>query len=580
MSKTEFAVKTNQMISFFNDIRYGYVDARLADKKIEPAIFACSLVSALARHKGLIALINKVYRIDLKDSLVTHNQKYIDVLTQVSGLDDVIVKLKSDLDEVVPLLLENDVKVDGLDNEELDEISQVMNKVAARIQTVFAEQNHNEEQIDGLIAITIAMYFDKISFKERVALSEDFAQMAEIWKLDKKTTYNGDSKVVKFLKDQTSKEIYTESANVHDAIAKTSNHLISYDNVLVELSDDTLSILYNRIRNNDRLINYAYHLFCAIHREAKYRYSCNKLSDSCYDLMSKFQKLDALIGQVDALETSTVETFLVNHDNFAANVVAVLQGHIDNIRALKLSSSQTLMSLFIYLEKDVQRKNAELQAKIITAISGLKEQLAKAPDPSVYKKYDELDHFHIYHLQKRYTNFFENVIAVIDMADNNERYISDVFTRKIVQDYYVNNLANNVVKIRAMDEERERIKEMLGELSLISIFTEMKDNKIKSIDLRTAIAKSGLKAQTPEEYVSIVTNVLISVCTAFQLGALLTHLMSNKDNTSAQVGLKEKIAKQVAKRISFVNMIKYKLTGKGDEYSKLQELQDALLGTN
>ncbi len=577
-----FEKKLGHISSMLKDISGGYIDSRFQEKSVGEAYFACVILQSLVDHKSIFAFVSKIHRKDLKDSLVTHNIKYLKVLEkQESEIQDkneseILNELgASNLStseifkqniEIIKKELNTQSKIEGdLSSKDFDTICSILSKILDRIKDIFSEQNHNEKEVDNIIAISIAMFFSALTISEQESLIEDINNVREIWHLEQGREYSKDDKIVLFLKNFREKIDPSEYQKSEDVFKAIFNYLVIENQILESCSDAGLLSLYSRIRNNSRIIKVYPTLLFNIHQESKLRYQCNRASTEAYELLGRFQKFDTSISNFESMENNIVERYLTTKDLFSS-LIDDMDKNVDIMVFLKLSNDRNLITILDKLDNYLK---SIADARSLANLSRIRDIFSRSVDVDLQKKFDGIDYFQIYALKQRYSEFFSNFVEVINENGNYLDYLKYLLNKRLANNYYVNNASNSIDKLRKMNNDRDEVEKLFAKVDLLGIFMRSSGNKIKSLNFRDEIKQ--IDNYSPKQFVALLIQSIVQACTAFQLDAAYNNVIKDDLNTVEKF-LKKEIIKQIHFRSSISKMIMSILSGNKQEYKKIKEL--------
>lgn len=567
----EFDNLMSQVSALMQDLRLGYVESQMVDLDIREPIFAASIIKSLSTHHQIIGILSKILRKDLINTIHTHHLKYINQLEAKTELASVLEEFNHCVKEL-KTNLSQDQNIDcQLDAKEFDKLCKFVADIIHKIQGIFAEQNHNDIDIHNILAISIALQIPQLKFADIDALASNLITIKELWVLQAKKKYIATDKKIIFL--QSTKHIIdsfdTEIDSNFDIVQQIIDHLVDDQAILIELSDQELYSIYNRIKNDDVFISAAFSLIENIYLEAKIRFNCSRLSDSGYQILERFQKFEAIVQQIDDLEKSFVEKYLVSN-NYLGHALVNINRHTENISALKLTNDKNFISLLTKIDSAVRSFKVKGGNPQIKTLENLHNKLDLALDINIVKKYSELDNFQVEYLKRKYSTFFENALNVVEEEGDYQDYLSVVFNRKLAYDFYLPHVNNSIDKLRVMELDRQEIKKSLNEIQLIKVFHVFSGNKIKSLDFRKKTLRKNIKK--PQEYINALIKALIVECSAFQLEAIYRPLIGKNLSKTEQM-LKSELSNQIRIRTSISKMLLSVMTGRKKEYKTLKELR-------
>ncbi len=560
-----------ELKDFAHSLNMSYINsfAQEEENKRETQ-FANNIVQSLHHNKHLFSFLSKLYRKDVADCLRTHGDKYIRGFESVKKSESEIADFRSKIVDILDSLNE-EPKEQDLENQELNLIGERLYKILKNAQLLFAEQSHNTQAKDSMQALSIAFDCHTLDFDEQNALSDKLLQIKELWEINSSEAADAQSIKYKFHYDPMSRIKLQEIDDKNSAFEKIVVLLTGKSSTLDAISDEQLIHLYDRLKNLEWTAPSIPLLLNRIHDEAQFRYSYNRLSDSGYDLLNRFQSFDALMHQVDNLEFSIVESYLINNTNFINDSLNILNKHLDNIRGLGLTKDKNLGAIFKRVEAKIHHLSGSEQESCKSALTSLRSKLGNPLEANIQKRYMELDKFAKLTLQNRYNDLFEKLDLIIEEKDGHIDYIQELFVKKLTKDFYLPNLSNSIDKLRKMTEYRLEVSRLLSQLHLADIFLgEGLLNKIPSLDFKHVSLDPEIK--TANDYVDKLISEIVTKCSSFQLEVLYKPLLSNDIHTEVQVHLKEEIIHQIHQRTSVGKMVFSIVRGKKKEYDQLKNI--------
>lgn len=555
---------------FTKNLRLAYVTSCLSDGKNRETVFAVGMLDALDQAKNLFPHTTTHIRKELADCLTTHHLKYLNKLKEFEAGEEKSGKFTKQYEAVKSNLKDKLTNKSSLKAKEQDVVGTLISGILQKVQTIFAEQNHNEKEINHLIAKSIALQVGKEDLNEIEKLTNDLADTHEIWQLFRKKEYSSDHKKITLLQSDFDKFDFKGTRNEEDRLYQIVDHMIHELHLLQEISEEALLNLYMRIRNNERIQNNLDNLLAEIHAESKIRYSCTKLSDTGYELLNIFHKFDAILHQIDKLEADIVEKYFLKGDDFIIDSFAPLRKHIDNICFLKLTNNQHLANILNKIDSLLHKSGHEQENPKLRLLEEFQTVMSNAIDPNVLRKYQELDGFQINCCKHKYEQLFENVSKLLIQEEDNSEFLKAALNKVLAADYYVPNIGNVVSKIRVMMQDREKVFNLLNKIDLTHLFEDIHGSKMKSIHFNKKACK--LDTKTPELYVRETIRNILNSSTAFQLDHLFRPLLDKKLNNVESL-LKNELAQQIHHRTSVAKMMVSIFTGKKKEIKKLKQMK-------
>lgn len=561
----------SEIANLMQELRIAYVDSRTTSKDVKEIIFATKILNALNNNHQIIAILSKILRKDLIGSIHTHHPKYVKKMQSHPELSKQLEEFNQCFKELKTNLGQEHKIEHNLDAKDFDKLCKLLADIIHKVQGIFAEQNHNEDEINYLIAASIVLQRPGLQFADIEAMISNLLAIKELWALDNsKENSNSDDKAI-FLRNISSEIFLTDevATNKFDVILKVINYLTLEKEVLIQLSDQEILSLYNRVKNDEIFLDSAFEFISNIYKESKFRFSCSRLSDSGYQILEKFQKFESITQQIDEMQDNFMEKYLVSN-NYLGHTLVQINKHSENICALRLTNDKGFISLLDKIDSSVRHFKVKGGNPQIKTLENLHNKLSMALGENTLKKYSMLDNFQIEYARRKYEDFFNNAIRVINEEEGFKDYLNKIFNHKLAYDFYLANTTNSVEKIRSMDKDRMQIEQTLNDINLINVFHVFSGNNIHSLDFRKKTLATGIK--TPEEYITALVKAFIQECSAFQLEAIYRPLIGKPLNKTEEL-LKTELTHQIHIRTSVTKMLMSVATGKKKEYKKLKELK-------
>lgn len=561
-----------ELKDFARSFNMSYINSFAIDNQSgREAAFASNIVGTLNHKKHLLIYLSKMHRKDLEDCLRTHGDKYVRGFESTKKSPDEIKDFHDKITDILDFVAKSEPD-SSLTNQELDLIGERLYKILKNAQLLFAEQSHNTQAKDSMQALAIALDCYTLEYDEQNALYEKLLQVKELWEITNTEAASAQSVKYKFHYDPMSRIKLQEIDDKDGAFEKIVVLLTGKMSTLDTLSDEQIIHLYDRLKNLEWTSPSIPLLLNRIHDEAQFRYSYNRLTDSGYDLLNRFQSFDALMHQVDNLEFSIVESYLINNTNFIKDTLSSLFKHVDNIRGLALSKDKNLGAIFKKIETKIHHLSGSEQESAKSALTSVRGKLGNTLEPHIQKRYVDLDKFAKLTIQNRYNDLFEKLDLIVEEKEGYIEYIQELFVKKLTRDFYLPNLSNSIEKLRKMAEYKVEVSRLLSQLHLADIFLHKGLlNKIPSLDFKHVSLDSDIKSST--DYVNKLTTEIVTKCSAFQLEVLYKPLLKSEILTEIQMHLKEEISNQIHQRTSVGKMIFSIVSGKKKEYDQLKTIK-------
>ena len=122
---------------------------------------------------------------------------------------------------------------------------------------------------------------------------------------------------------------------------------------------------------------------------------------------------------------------------------------------------------------------------------------------------------------------------------------------------------------------RLEVQEQFQQLSFIEIFLgEGLLNKITSLDFIKQTLGHDIK--TSSDYVKIIIQKIVAMCSVFQLDVLYKSLLHQQNLLELQTFLKDEIVKKVYQSTSIIKMVYSIIRGRKKEYDSLRRLKNRI----
>ncbi|MDP5082696.1 MAG: hypothetical protein NWP61_00455 [Rickettsiaceae bacterium] len=537
-------------------------------------IFAQQIVTLLYQNKKFLAFLSKMHREDLIDCLRTHKVKYLRMFDADGTKQTIVEKFKANIDEIFLFLKQTKFDT-GCEYKDLDMLGKHVYQIIHNVQLLFAEQSHNQQAKYILQAQSVILSFINLDIDDQQNLLKKMLLIKEVWCIENRKEAGIETIKHQFHKDPQKDLQLQEEKNIDVAFERIIELLTQKTSVLKHLTDEQLIHLYDRLKNYEWNCAFIVQLMHKMHEESQFRYSYNRLTDSGYDLLNRFQSHDAMMHQIEALEFSIVEAYLINNVNFVHKLIQLLAKHPENIKALGLHKNAALLSIFKKIDTKLHHMSEQERSVCKPSFLSLKGSLGHSVDANVQKRYIDLDQYTIHALQDRYSELFTNIQKLFEPNAESKQYLQSVFAAKVAHDFYLPNLSNSIEKLRKMAKYRSEVKEQFQQLNFIEIFLGKGVlNKITSLDFKKLAI--GYDIKFASDYVQIIVQKIVSMCNAFQLDALYKQLLSEQNLSGLQIHLKNQIVKQIHQRTSVAKMVYSIVRGRKKEYDSLRRLKKGI----
>ncbi|MBY0533376.1 MAG: hypothetical protein K2P31_00230 [Rickettsiaceae bacterium] len=560
-----------ELSDYARELSLGYIDSWGHEEKTREAAFAKRIISTFYKYRSHLALMSKMHRRDLEDCIQTHKNKYLSLFEANNFSKSEIAQYLSEIKEII-FSIKTHAQGENLERKEVDIVSQLVYKITHNAQVLFAEQSHNQLAKDTILASAIVYQIKSLDSDNQNKLLDRLLLIKEIWNIE--NAEEGEKETIKYKFYQNLASFI--DTNFIDNIEAAFDQIISFfvikSSVLEQLTDLQLIHLYDRLKNSEQINKLSPQLLDTIHTESQYRYSYNRLGDSGYELLSRFQNLDALTHQIEGFEFATVELHLLHNTNFLSQYLQLLLKQADNIRAFGLAKNDNLLAIIKKIDTKIRHLSVQEQQTIKSALTSFRGKLGNALEGHIQKRFVELDKYTINSLTTKYRLLLENMLHLFEDDALGRKFLREGFVTKLASSFYFPNLSNSVDKIRKMAEDKKEVRAQLLELNLSDIFLHPGVlNKITSLDFKKVALNPEIKS--PSDFVHALVKHIISVCSAFQLEILYKPLLGLEDLTPLQIYLREEVAKEVRQRTSVAKMMYSIVSGRKKEYDRLGRIK-------
>lgn len=561
----------SELKEFAYALDVSYVNSFAHSKDTREASFAFDIAISLQKHKELLNFVSKMHRKDLDDCLRTHGDKYLRIFDNTNRSKDDIAQFKSAITEIMDTLHSPKSSTD-IDSSDLDLLGERIYNVVKNAQLLFAEQAHNQKAKDAVQANSIVLSIDHLNYEDQTSLMARIVLIKEIWDIENSEDANKDGVKYKFHKNPKLQLKLKGDETIDQVFASIIRLMVEKVSVLDKLTDEQLIHLYDRIKNAEWSDPSIPLLLLKIHDESQFRYSYNRLTDSGYDLLNRFQNYDAIMHQIKLLEFATLDAYLLHNLRFPTKFLHALSKHIDNLRALNVHKNEDLAQMLRRIDTRIHHMHEQEKEGLKSSLLSVKAKLDKSLEASVQKKYLELDKFTIHALQDKYKETFKNTNKLFDKEEDHKSILHKMFIEKVTHDFYLPNLSNSIDKLRKMALLQSEVKSQLSQIDLVDIFIGNDlHNKIESFDFKKVAVNPNIKSSS--DYVYAIIKEIITSCSAFQLEILYKPLAKAQSLNDLQKYLKDKVIKQIHQRTSITKMMYSIVRGRKKEYDRLKHVK-------
>lgn len=564
----------SELKEFAYALDVSYVNSFAYSKETKNSSFAFDIALSLQKHKNLLNFVSKLHRKDLDDCLRTHTDKYLRAFENTNRSKDDITKFRAAITEIMDALHTPKSNI-GIETSDLDLLGERVYTVVKNAQLLFAEQAHNQKAKDAIQANSIVLSIDHLNYEDQTALMERIVLIKEIWDIENAEDANKDGVKYKFHKNPKLQLKLKGNETIDQVFASIIHLMAERVSVLDKLTDEQLIHLYDRIKNAEWSDPSIPLLLLKIHDESQFRYSYNRLTDSGYELLNRFQSYDAIMHQIKLLEFATLEAYLLHSLSFPNKFLQALSKHIDNLRALNVHKNEDLAQMLRRIDTRIHHMHEQEKEGVKSSLLSVKAKLDQSLEARIQKKYLELDKFTIHALQDRYKKVFENINKLFDQNEEHKEILHNMFIEKVTHDFYLPNLSNSIDKLRKMALLQADVKNQLSQIDLVDIFIGNDlHNKIASFDFKKVAINPNIKSAS--DYVYAIIKEIITSCSAFQLEILYKPLAKASNLNVLKKHLKDRIIQQIHQRTSITKMMYSIVRGRKKEYDRLKHVKKTI----
>jgi hypothetical protein len=570
---TQFTSLSYSISKFIHEISIRCYNLELDSAIKKELSCAKTILIALNSSNDILALLSTMHRQDLSDTIITHGKRYLEEYKKYPELEDETLIFQNSLDEFVKKISVIDKNKFIPETSEINILSENFYTILKKIQIFFSNQSQNKNSLEFIHALSIVYKIGDRPFQEHIVLTELLLLIKELWNIEYVANKFKEAIIVNrfYLNPIQLLQIDEDDLDIEKIFSLTIDKLTSKENsVLLHLEDEKILSLYDRLKNYEGYKITIFSLLEKIHEEAQFRYSYHRLSDTGYQLLSRFQSFDAMKHQIENLEFSILEAYLFKKSNFTKEILVNIAKHSHNIKALCLNKNENFLKIISHIGKKLNNQSEGKDGSLAMLYS-LKNGLNNLLPSYVKKRYSELDKFHNIALQKRYSNVFMNIISIFEDTDNSNKFLQNILTYRLASDYYLPHLSNSIDKLRTQAIERKKVISLLSDLDFIIIFSPGNFNHLDSFNFIKNDKIVELK--TPIEYVkSLIDNMCINI-NAFQLYTLYRAVSCLPKLTPSQIMLIDSIKTQIKQRMTIRKLLYSMFSGKKKEYDKLKILK-------
>lgn len=563
--------------------------------------FITEIIAILDDHKHLLIYANGRTRKDLAQHLKNSYEIFFKAKNILFDMNDANTELrfKQHQENLLNFLDSKENHKNHLAvPEEREILAELLTKIIRKF-NILLSGKAAQENLDKLQAMAIA-FNSNLPFDEQMKLASDLLLVKELWQpilhINISNNVNQTYHIpgvadnfVETLKFKTSlnkapretlEHFNYESAK--DLFNNLLELLIKQYHALEFLTNNEIIAIYDRLKNHDPDQSWIIEFLLELHKESQLRYNANRLSDSGYELMKRFQSYDTIVHQIDLSEFTLAESFLLRRPKLLHEIMLVIGKHTDNIKAFGMVNSNevtnALQKIKIHLEHNIH-KNIHGNADF-TLLLSVQSKLMEKLEPHISKRYTEFDKFTILALKIRYIKLFHHINNFLKSINNemqNASFVQELIIHKLAQDYCSMHHHNSLQKLRAANEEKSIMAQRLNQIDFVKIFDEENLNRITNLNFRKQFATHEQK--TSLNYINSIIYSLVSDCTASQLEKLYKSLQQ-KELSEIQLIIKQEIINQITKRTTISKLIYSIFSGSKKEFERLKSLKKHIHSPN
>lgn len=562
------------------DLNTEYIVSQQETKAIQTARFALGIINTLLKYGEILLYVNQLIKQDLIDSIGTHSSKYVTILAshnrakEAKELSDNSIKLLEVMSYNPTKESQGSEESRELTKHIAEIIKEITTNIAQKCRGLFAEQSYNQEAIDKLQAAAIAFNINGMSIPGQIKLFEKILLVKELWQFENSKDNNSDNSRFIFHLHLEQILSHIDASEPEESFKHLVGFLTDDKNILEDLSNKSLIQLYDRLKNFEPQTDVLINLLHKIHNEAQFRYTYNRLSDSGYELLKRFQSYDAIIHQIDTAEFIIIETYLLRNSILVHEALVTMVKHIDNIKVVGAVKMPELTSVLSKIKTVLASGAGEAHNNISIMFSSIKFKLSSSIDPIVLKRYTDLDKFCTNSIKARYVRLCRYISTLLDEKKEDLSFVQEAVVYRLAQEYYIPNLSNSVSKLRAMAKDRSYIAKKLAEIDFLALFNPENLNHITSLNFKKQLSKAKIRDR--DDYVLMVVSEIVKEATASQLESLYKPLVGI-ELTEMQTILRDAIRQQVKRRTTITKTIVSLFTGHNQEVTVLRNLKKELI---
>jgi len=541
--------------------------------KRSQAEFAVEIRGILLKASNVLAYAAFLQKEDLIDCLKIHYPEYIKSLSKDKDSGE-IEAFTRNYDELLNKLQNEEMLAEDEQNQKLIPLG---SEFASYARKLYAEKYYATNLVDKLQTDVIAYNIPNISFIAQGTIAHKLYLAKEAIELDKESLgfdsegKARDSFIKRFHSDPINALEALEIEGEEDGFEKIICLFVDDHDSLIKLSDNKLIALYDRLKNLDPLPNDFFILLYKVSKEAKLRYSCARLSETAYHLLSKFQHFDSMNSHIEDTTFSLIEKFIFSPQKILQDIIKFLNKNMDNIRV-----SGANKNVVVTLNKikiggiPLYKNNDPLNIEFNSLTAKLQDAVI---DQNILKRYEDMDKFQLCYVKVQYEELFDNFQSLFNKEVRSNKFIQTVIINRLTHGYYMSNMQNSVEKLRLIEKEKDEVRNMLSKVAFFEVLYNVVSHKFT--DLSFTKHSKTTEHRTPNNYVDHLMRNFIANCNADQM-RMLYETLPDKTTGSFERLIINLLYKEVTSRTSIKGLLYLIFTGKKYEYDKLITIKKSI----
>ena len=458
-----------------------------------------------------------------------------------------------------------------LEHAQIEVLEEIANNLVGKCSELFINKRQLQEFINNIQASAIALNLYNLSREEQKLSFDQLLFLHELWQIDFASTMNIESVLILFHQSILS-VLYKETpVNHKEVISIIVNFLIDTNNVLTELSNIKLILLYNKLQALCTTFEIAERIVTKIHIESRYR-NHDRLNNSSYDLLKLFENYNTILGQIENTEFSIAERFLLQRNKFLHEVLINITKYTDLFRMLNITENVDLRYILTEIRKKLTQDVQNGQT-IALMISSIESKFSTNVPTKLAKRFVVLDHFATSELVKRFSKLFSNIVLLLKQDLQYAEFIQNAIIHKIAAEYVIQKGLEAELNLRALERDRLYIIKQLQDINFIELFSNKYSNKISNLHFKKYISEDRIK--TSEEYIALIIQTLLTHLTVEQL-SVLSKDVTDGNCTAIQKIVIPELNTQIKKRTTISKMLYYIFTRQKKELTMLNHIKHSL----